>query len=336
MFRFGLLVVMVLCALVTGCQPNGGLATPVLQRETLKLPPAWYGSPAWVADDLLAFVQRPDNSPFPFDDQLIAFRPSTSELQTIDLPPKPPQCFKYWPRGPLKQLPDGRLGYLVECSLVEPGFERFLYAWEPGSNQSSLLLAGGDDFKLDGYAFSPDMQQQVLHHAVGTLLNDELYARSAAGEVEQLVPDFQRAMLPDWSPDGTQILFWGTDTYSGGASSSFTTTTQIAGLATAPWDLYAMQANGSNPRILIERVRSPLMAKWSPDGQRFAFSGNYEQVVGLWLVDPATAAPALIVSGRIVWDWSPDGTQIVMVELGEGPYSVPAIIDVPVLDDSKR
>ena len=58
-----------------------------------------------------------------------------------------------------------------------------------------------------------------------------------------------QGMDPSWSPDGTQVIFarW-----------------------TEPWGIYAINADGSNERLLFSSsvARSPV---WSPDGSQIAF-----------------------------------------------------------------
>lgn len=59
-------------------------------------------------------------------------------------------------------------------------------------------------------------------------------------------------MTPSWSPDGNQLVFFASpDGWS--------------------WDIYAIDANGANLRLLTPTSEGEIMPQWSPDGSRIAF-----------------------------------------------------------------
>ncbi len=94
---------------------------------------------------------------------------------------------------------------------------------------------------------------------------------------------------PDWSPDGTQIVY---------------TAREAAG-----WSIYVMNADGSQSR----RLTNGYTASWSPDGSRIAFSRLDD---GIYTMDPdGGSLTRLTDSSTYGWDyypeWSPDGTKIV-------------------------
>jgi len=64
----------------------------------------------------------------------------------------------------------------------------------------------------------------------------------------------QPSMQPAWSPDGRQIAF--------------------ASLRDGDWDIYVMNANGSDQRLLTNNDDTDAYPAWSPDGQYIAFSSN--------------------------------------------------------------
>ena len=74
--------------------------------------------------------------------------------------------------------------------------------------------------------------------------------------VEFLTEYYYRSYRPDWSPDGTQLLFMYRD-YDGGQ-----------------FDIHVMDADGTNIRKLTSTTASEFGPRWSPDGNQIAFSRN--------------------------------------------------------------
>ncbi|KAB2860169.1 MAG: hypothetical protein F9K46_10430, partial [Anaerolineae bacterium] len=68
---------------------------------------------------------------------------------------------------------------------------------------------------------------------------------------------------PDWSPDGTQIVFSGT---SAGANTS---------------DIYMMPADGSAPpSVLVDFGPHDTQPRWSPDGRYIVFNSDILEGIG--------------------------------------------------------
>src|SRR5205807_7319605 len=106
-------------------------------------------------------------------------------------------------------------------------------------------------------------------------------AESATNPVSRLTSGSQDSQ-PDWSPDGTRILF----VRSGAIFVMFADGSGQAGLIPGPGDL--------SPR-------------WSPDGTRIAFSRD-----GMIVVAAADGSEERVLTAGSQPSWSPDGTQMAL------------------------
>jgi Tol biopolymer transport system component len=122
---------------------------------------------------------------------------------------------------------------------------------------------------------------------------------------------------PSWSPDGEQLAF----TVTG-----------------PPWPtraLYTVARDGSDLTRIVEGTPDtigPWAPSWSPDGSRIAYidSDAWDSVRGYKLnvtaVDPDGTNPTVLMGAGVCgcinfWpglDWSPDGTRLALLLLGDG------------------
>jgi Tol biopolymer transport system component len=89
---------------------------------------------------------------------------------------------------------------------------------------------------------------------------------------------------------------------------------EILGLNSSPWDLYTSSPDGSNPKKILSSINDPGKIKWSPKEKIIAFAGKFSGVMGIWLVDPAQSKVTRIWSTGGDFDWSPDGSKIVVLD----------------------
>ncbi|RME76138.1 MAG: hypothetical protein D6784_06515 [Chloroflexi bacterium] len=121
-----------------------------------------------------------------------------------------------------------------------------------------------------------------------------------------LTSDGKANILPVWSPDGQWMA------YNSKASGN--------------WDIYIMQADGSNPRQVTQAPENDLSPAWSPDGSMLAFESNRDGNVEVYVVNADGRNPRNISQLPQANDhgpiWMPDGQRLVFYSNREGNWDI--------------
>ena len=140
-------------------------------------------------------------------------------------------------------------------------------------------------------AFSPDGQWIVyINYPELTLWR----SRIDGSQRMQLTYWPVYATLPNWSPDGKEIAFVGTE-------------------QGRPWKIYLISPEGGTPKELVPQDRQEADATWSPDGKQIAFgrpsSGMDLGELEIQVFDFATHQSSIVPGSRGMFSprWSPDG-----------------------------
>lgn len=116
------------------------------------------------------------------------------------------------------------------------------------------------------------------------------------GEVTQLTNSGNNSW-PRWSPDGSQIMF---DSWTEENGS----------------DIYLMNKDGSNQRLIITSSVNDLVPDWSPDGDKIAFVSDKDGDSNIYVLDLQTMITTRLttdVLGGFAPKWSPNGQKISFV-----------------------
>ena len=110
---------------------------------------------------------------------------------------------------------------------------------------------------------------------------------------------------PVWSPNGDKIAF------SSDRDGNF--------------EIYLMDANGSNPIRLTDNPADDFATAWSPDGTKIAFDTNRDGNYEIYLMDADGSNPTRLTNNPAVdtySSWSPDGSKIAFNTNRDGYYQI--------------
>jgi len=143
----------------------------------------------------------------------------------------------------------------------------------------------------------------------------DLYIMNIDGSGLQQITYFPGAERgPAWSPDGTQIAFYGADSEQ------------------ANYDIFVINIDGTGLQNLTQSPEvDDRYPAWSPDGKRIAFHSNPDGDYDLFAINSdGTGLQRLTndAADSLGPDWSPDGTQLAFhTDLWGAPYEI-ALLDI--------
>ena len=166
-----------------------------------------------------------------------------------------------------------------------------LTRYDAKSGQFAPFLGG---VSAEYVAFSKDGQWVAyVSYPGGTLWRSKV----DGSERQQLTDPPMYPVLPRWSPDGKNIIFF-----------------EFALSAAKPARIYEVSADGGNPRQLMpEDPRQQLDPNWSPDGSKIIFSNeSNDPTSAIHIFDVATHQVTDLPDSQGFYSprWSPDGRYV--------------------------
>ncbi len=216
--------------------------------------------------------------------------------------------FHYYPQ----RLPNGKLGLRYSTDMFElngPLKDTNQYVqFDPMTEQLTTLLPASlprDVMMHSAVVWSPTLDRALITDR--QYLGSQYYWWTAAAGLQPLDLGVAVAQYFAWSPDGATIAFFGKPSVGSGS---------VPGALTKPANLYLMDADGGNRRMILADAYGVAGLQWSPNGRWLVivarFNGSRDIV---WLVDSQTGDRLqLTPEGRYQWPvWSPDGSELAVI-----------------------
>jgi Tol biopolymer transport system component len=178
------------------------------------------------------------------------------------------------------------------------GFDNWIQNGQFTPWNAAIANVDGSDIRLLGEgnsaAFSPDGARVAFTSVSGTgpLAKSRFAITGLAGGAQTLLPDGLQGLAAMWSPDGKELA------YMAGGS---------------PFDLFVMDADGSNIRRVTHTPEDENLVGWLPDGSGLAFQQDGPGGSALWSLDLQTGArKKLFGPYRTIFSYtlSPDGRRV--------------------------
>jgi len=143
-----------------------------------------------------------------------------------------------------------------------------------------------------GIAWSPDGSRVAFFRQTGPLTADVFVSDADGSHLRNLTHGrAQFSWAPDWSPDGTQIVYVASDP-------------DVERLVTVRPDGSGAEVVPNTAVDPTNQLRDP---QWSPDGNVLGFT----LTDGIHVIGSGGSGSRLLLADAAGFDWSPDGTKIV-------------------------
>jgi dipeptidyl aminopeptidase/acylaminoacyl peptidase len=283
----------------------------------LALPPGRYLDVAWFDQEQVAasYTDAPDALGVDRY-ELVSMDLRTSTLEPIAVPEPSHECSVIRTRW-LARLPENQLGLARRCTFwTEHVSERFtdVVAYDAESATFSEVTRSPLREDVVSFSFLPDMSASLqTYDSSGGMVGRVVWV-DETGAVTPLFEEFSRTRDATFSPTGEAFAFLGTEHLPKVDGGLFGWQLAYQEQLAHPWTLYVMETKEAEPQALVEKIRFGRNSRWSPAGLYIAFSGEVQAFDGVWIVHLETGNLYRVWRESVLFDWSPDGKQMVILD----------------------
>ena len=171
-------------------------------------------------------------------------------------------------------------------------------------------------------SMSPDGTQVAFDDYIPELKTHQVFVMDADGEnVARLTETSAYESGPDWSPDGSHLVFFSTRDFPSSDEERVT-----------PSEIYLMNNDGTGQtRLTILEAKSKY-PHWAADGKRIAFESNYGGNDDIFIIQSDGSSLKNLTRHPAVdsnFAWSPDGTHLAFTSNRDGNFNI-FVLDVTV------
>nr|MBA2340091.1 PD40 domain-containing protein [Pyrinomonadaceae bacterium] len=207
---------------------------------------------------------------------------------------------KWWSIGRPAWLRDGS-GLVMTAMEQAPGMPKQILQLDYPTGETRRISNDlnsymGVSLTSDSHALVTVQSEQISNVWVAPIRSGDQAKPITTGK-------YDRVGGISWTPDGKII-------YASNASGS--------------WDIWGMEADGSNPRQLTSNARSNLDPAVSPDGRHVVFGSNRSGAFNIWRMDIDGLNPKQLTGGGSDW-WatcSPDGRWVIYTSSSSGKFTL--------------
>ncbi len=194
--------------------------------------------------------------------------------------------------------PDGKQIAFVSNRMKNPSVTTQVYIMNADGTGASQLTAGLGNARYP--AWSPDGKQIAFAYQYGTKSDIVLINADASG-FKRITNSSDLNLSPSWSPDGKRLAY----------SSAVWDENQKKYIN---YDIFTINADGTNPIKLTTSLADDYSPTWSPDGKMIAFTSERRGNAHIFVVNLSTNfAKQVTFNSKSMENhpaWSPDGKSI--------------------------
>lgn len=283
-------------------------------------PSGEFGHVAWIDNNQIVMRYEPDGSYSSANATLYRYDIPNDEWKLVEIS-RPQECsggFFIFPNRMLDEQFALVYFCLVGADTDITGMKAFFYT----GSSPQLSLSKWAEYEVNSeprdFTFSPDGETITF-----TTVSGQIYQATQTSMPVQILTNYYEVTSPRWSPDEDQLAFGGADE---AAKGTFFDPNGIF----ARLNIYITSSDLQSTTTVIQGVVGLTYIRWSPSGRWLAFAGNYQNKDGIFIIDPETNKTTRIWSQVSFYDWSPDGTQMVIIQRQDGENTTqPLIVNLP-------